>query len=40
MLAGMVKGGAKVVDPAGGGGRVAGSEEGGNWIRALEGRLK
>lgn len=36
----MVKGGAKVVEPAGGGGRVAGSEEGGNWKRVLEGKLK
>lgn len=40
MLAGMVKGGAKVADPAGGGGRVVGSEEGGNWMSSLEGKLK
>lgn len=40
MLAGMVNGGAKLAEPAGGGGRVDGSEEGGNWKRALEGKLK
>lgn len=40
MLAGMVKGEAKEALLAGGGGRVVGSKEGGNWKRELEGKLK
>jgi len=40
MLKGIVKGGAYGEEPAAGAARVAGSEEGGNWKREAEGRVK